>query len=76
MNHQDIKQKIQELLEVMKVEGRKPAHVENMRELLILRDKHQPSPPPVITKNIYDKKSVFFITNVHLRHGHGQLIFL
>ena len=56
MNYQDNKKNIQDLLEIMKVEGRKPVHVEKMRELLILRDKCPPS--PVSTKKVYEKKNI------------------
>ena len=40
MDYKDNKSKIQDLLDTMKIEGRKPVHVENMRELLVQRDRY------------------------------------
>ena len=40
MDYQDIKKNIQDLLDTMKIEGRKPVHVEKMRKLLVQRDKY------------------------------------
>ena len=53
MDYKDNKSKIQDLLDTMKIEGRKPVHVENMRELLVQRDKYFTISEP--RKIIYDK---------------------
>jgi hypothetical protein len=53
MDYQDIKKNIQDLLDTMKIEGRKPVHVENMRKLLVQRDKYFTIPTPI--KIVQDK---------------------
>ena len=47
MDYKDNKSKIQDLLDTMKIEGRKPCHVEKMKDLLVQRDRYSPSPTPI-----------------------------
>jgi hypothetical protein len=47
MDYQDIKKNIQDLLDTMKIEGRKPCHVEKMKDLLVQRDRYSPSHDPI-----------------------------
>jgi len=55
MDYKDNKSKIQDLLDTMKIEERKPVHVENMRELLVQRDKYFTIHDPI---NIVHNKPV------------------
>ena len=53
MDYQDIKKNIQDLLDTMKIEGRKPCHVEKMKDLLVQRDRYFNMSEPI--KIVQDK---------------------